>query len=230
MTDQQDISITLLSREVVGKGVKNLRRQGQTPAVIHDHGKPSIHVMAPYVELSKIYQQAGKHHPVNLTVDGKKYLALIKDVDFEPRKNLLRHIVFNAIEQNKAVETEVPVTFLGDAEAEKAGLMVLRQIDTVEVKALPKDLPNEVTVDISGLTEVGDKLHVSDIIVPAGVEIITEPEHALAVVEESAAVQAAAAEEAEAADAAAEAAANPDAEVAQPTEGAEASKETAKDE
>jgi large subunit ribosomal protein L25 len=164
--------------------------------------------MATYSELSKVYQLAGKHHPVNLTVDGKKFLALIKDADFEPRKNTLRHLVFNAIEQNKAVETEVPVTFVGDAEAEKAGLMVLRQIDTVEVKALPKDLPNEVTVDISGLTEVGDKLHVSDIVMPNGVTLVTEPEHALAVVEESAAVQAAAAEEAEAAEAAAQAAAS----------------------
>lgn len=202
MSDQ-DITLALESRETVGKGLKQLRRDGMLPAVIHDHGKESLHVQANQSELNKVWKAAGKHHPVNLTVGSKKFLALIKDADFEPRKNDLRHLVFNAIEQNKPVETEVPVTFVGDSEAEKAGLMVLRQIEEVTVKALPKDLPDEVTVDISKLVELGDKLHVSDIKVPANVEMITEPEHAVAVVDESRAQAAAEAEEAEAAEAAA---------------------------
>jgi large subunit ribosomal protein L25 len=194
-----DISLTLQSREALGKAVKQLRRDGLVPAVIHDHGRDSIHVMAPYIDLYKVYKQAGKHHPVNLTVDGKKYLAIIRDADFEPRKNQLRHIVFNAIEQNKPVETEVPVVLQGDPEAEKVGFMILRQIDNVEIKALPKDLPDQVTIDISGLAEVGDRLHVSDIVVPAGVTILTEPEHAVAMVEEPRSLAAAQAEEDEAA-------------------------------
>ncbi len=194
-----DISLTLQNRQAIGKAVKQLRRDGQVPAVIHDHGRESIHVMAPYLELYKVYQQAGKHHPINLTVDSKKYLAIIRDADFEPRKHQLRHIVFNAIEQNKPVETEVPIVFRGDPEAEKVGLIVLRQLDNVEVKALPKDLPDEVVVDVSGLSEVGDKLHVSDIVVPAGVTILTEPEHPVAMVDEPRSLAAAQAEEDEAA-------------------------------
>ncbi len=204
MSDQ-DITLTLQNREAVGKAVKQLRRDGQVPAVIHDHGKASIHVMAPYVELYKVYQQAGKHAPVHLTVDGKKYLAIIRDADFEPRKNRLQHIVFNAIEQNKPVETEVPVVFQGDPEAEKVGFMLLRQIDNVEVKALPKDLPDEVVIDVTGLAVVGDRLQVSDIVVPAGVTILTEPEHAVVMVEEPRSLAAQQAEEDEAAAAAVEA-------------------------
>lgn len=205
MSDQ-DITLALEQRDTVGKGVKQLRREGKLPAVIHDHGKDSVHVQASTSELTKVWKQAGKHQPVNLTVGDKKFLALIKDADFEPRKNDLRHLVFNAIEQNKPVEAEVPVTFDGDAEAEKVGFMIIRQIEEVTVKALPKNLPDEVVVDISGLAEVGDKLHVSDIKAPENVEIITEPEHAVAVVEESRAQAAAEAEEAEAAEAAAAAA------------------------
>lgn len=227
MADQQDINLTLENREVIGKAVKHLRSSGQVPAVIHNHGQESLHVMAPYSSLYKIYQQAGKHHPVNLTVGSQKFLALIKDADFEPRKNQLRHIVFNAINQNEAVETEVPVTFVGDAEAEKSGLMILRQIESVIVKALPKDLPNEVTVDISGLVEVGDKLNVVDIIVPANVTLITGVEHAVAIVEESRAQAAAEAEEAEAAEAATAAAAA-EAEAGSPTEGETAKTDEAK--
>ena len=199
MSVQEDISITLQPREALGKAVKQIRRDGQVPAVIHDHGKESIHVMASYTELYKVFRQAGKHHPVNLTVDGKKYLAIIRDADFEPRKNMLRHVVFNAIEQNKPVETEVPIVFEGDPEAEKSGLMVLRQLDNVFVKALPRDLPDQVTVDVSILAELGDKLHVSDIVVPNGVTILTEAEHPVAMVDEPRSLAAAQAEEDEAA-------------------------------
>lgn len=203
MADQQDIALTLQTRKVVGKGLAQLRHQDLVPAVIHDHGRASVHVEGPYMELYKVYRQAGKHHPIHLTVDGKKFLALIRDADFEPRKNQLRHLVFNAVEQNKPVETEVPVVFEGDSAAEKAGLMVLRQLEAIAIKALPKDLPDQLTVNVSSLAEVGDKLHVSDIALPSGVELVTEPEHALAIVEESRAQAAAEAEEAEAAEAAA---------------------------
>lgn len=181
------ISITLEPREVLGKGLGKLRQDGKVPAVVHDHGKPSIHVMANYNELNKVYSQAGKHHPVNLTVGSQKFMALIKDADFEPRKHTIRHVVFNAIKADEKQQTEVPVHFVEDAEipAEKAGLMVIRNLDAVEIEALPKDLIDEIFVDPSGLTEIGDKLTVADLQVPAGVAILTEAEHALATVEET---------------------------------------------
>lgn len=200
MSDQT-ITLTLENRDAMGRAVKQLRRDGMVPAVIHDHGKASVHVQAPYVAMYKAYRSAGKHHPVDLSVGGKKYLALIKDATFEPRKNQLRHVVFNAINRNQKVTAEIPVVFAGDAEAEKAGFMILRQIETVQVEALPKDLPNELTVGISALKELGDKLHVSDVTMPDKVTLLTEPEHAVAVVEESAAKQAADAEAAEKAEA-----------------------------
>lgn len=186
MSDQA-ISLTLEKREVVGKGLAKLRRDGSIPAVIHDHGKESQHVMAGFSELSRVYQAAGKHHPVNLTVGSKKYMALIKDADFEPRKHTLRHVVFNAIKADEKQQTEVPIHFLEDAEipAEKAGLMVIRSLDVVEIEALPKDLIDSIVIDPSGLTEIGDKLTVADLKVPSTVTVVTEPEHTIAVVEET---------------------------------------------
>jgi large subunit ribosomal protein L25 len=184
-TDQ--IALTLERREVLGKGLGQLRRDGKVPAVVHDHGKPSVHVMANFNEINKVFLAAGKHHPVNLTVEGQKYMALIKDADFEPRKHTLRHVVFNAIKADEKQQTEVPVHFTEDAEipAEKAGLMIIRNLDAVEIEALPKDLIDEITIDPSGLTEIGDKLTVADLQVPATVTILTEPEHAIATVEET---------------------------------------------
>lgn len=196
----ETIAVTLEKREVLGKGLGKIRREGNVPAVIHDHGKESLHVMAPYTDLLKVFNAAGKHHPVNLTVGSKKYMALIKDVDFEPRKHMIRHVVFNAIKADEKQQTEVPVHFAEDVEipAEKAGLMVIRNLDVIEIEALPKDLIDEIIIDPSSLTEIGDKLTVADLKVPAGVTIITEAEHAIATVEET---KAQISEEAEAEDA-----------------------------
>lgn len=184
MTNQA-ISLDLKGRAVLRKRLAGLRGEGLVPAVVHNHGKQSFHVAGEYVSISKTVQQAGKHHPVNLTIDGKPQLALIKQIDFEPTKNRIRHVVFQAVKQNEAVEAEVPVVFKTDAEipAEKLSLLVLKQLDHVQVKALPKDLPNELVVDPSVLTEVGDSLSVADIIAVNNVEILTDQEQQIAIVE-----------------------------------------------
>lgn len=181
----QNIELTVQERTVKGKTVKHLRKDGLVPAVIHDHGNESKVVMVPHADLIRVYREAGKHHPLQLTLGKDGYMALIKDVDFDPKKHQLRHVVFNAIKQDQEVETEVPVILDGEIPAEKAGLMIITTLDRVEVKALPKDLIDELKVDATTLVEIGDKIHVSDIAVPAGVTIMTEPEQVVAGVEET---------------------------------------------
>jgi large subunit ribosomal protein L25 len=194
------ITLELTKREVVGKQVRGLRRDGKVPAVIHNHGKDSIIVDAPFMEITKVYEKAGKHHPVDLKVGSDKYLAIIRDVDLDPRKNTLRHVVFNAVRQNEVVQTEVPIKFEGDSAAEKAGLMLLHQLETVEVEATPRNLPDEIVVSVDSLTDIGDKINVEDLQAPDGVTILTDPEHPVVAVIETPAQQS---EEAEAEEAAA---------------------------
>ena len=178
------ITVELQKREIIRKGLAGLRAEGQVPAVIHDHGKDSVHVMGDFLKISKVYSQAGKHHPVELQVGDKKYRALIKDVDFDPAKHRVRHVVFQAIRQNEKTTADIPVVLVGeDIPAEKKSLLVLTQLDTVQVEALPRDLPDELTVDATTLAEVGDKLTVADIKAPSGVTILTDLEQSLAVVE-----------------------------------------------
>ena len=181
----QDIALSVEERTVEGKAVKHLRNEGMIPAVIHNHGAESRVVMVPQNVMLKVYKEAGKHHPLAITYGKEKYMALIKDVDFEPKKHMMRHVVFNAIKQDEKVETEVPLTLTGEIPAEKVGLMVITSLDHIEIEALPKDLIDELTVDASSLTEIGDKINVSDIVVPAGVTILTEAEHTIATVEET---------------------------------------------
>lgn len=178
------INLTLEKRDTLGKQVRGLRRDGLVPAVIHDHGKPSIPVMANYVDIEKVLRDAGKHHPVDLNVGKENYLALIKDVDVHPTKRTLRHLVFQAIKTDEKVEAEIPIHLEGDAPAEKASLLVLKTLEHVMVEALPRNLPDALTVDATKLVEVGDKLTVADIVAPEGVEIMTEPEQMIAAVEE----------------------------------------------
>jgi large subunit ribosomal protein L25 len=181
----QDIALSLKERKVMGKAVKQLRREGFVPAVIHDHGQPSKVVMVPSLEMQKIYQQAGKHHALNLNLGDEKLLALIKDVDFDPKKHQMRHVVFNAIKADEKVEAEVPLVLEGEIPAEKAGFMVITQLDHVEIEALPKDLIDEIKVDATVLAEIGDKITVADLKVPEGVVILTDAENPIAVVEET---------------------------------------------
>lgn len=180
-----DDGIKLKERTVVGKGLNAMRREGQVPAVIHNHGSESIHVMAAEKELVRIYKEAGKHHPLNLEVGGKKYLALIKDVHFNPVKHELQHIVFQAIRQNEKVEAEVPIKLEGEIPAEKVGLMVLHQLDAVQIEALPRNLPDEIIVDVTSLAELHDKITVEDLQVPEGVTILTDLDHPIATVVET---------------------------------------------
>jgi large subunit ribosomal protein L25 len=185
MPTQDTIALELEKRDTTGKTVKKIRLDGKIPAVIHDHGKESIIVMGPYLEVYRAYQQAGKHHPINLKVDGKSYTALIKDIDFDPRRNEIQHIVFNAVSADQKVVAEIPVHVRGEIPAQRTGLMVITQLTHVEVEALTKDLPDELVVNGEKLVQIGDKLTVADIEVPAGVTLITELEHPIAAVEET---------------------------------------------
>jgi large subunit ribosomal protein L25 len=179
-----DVSIKLKKREILGKGLGRLRAQGLVPAVVHDHGQPSLHVMGSDQALLRSFAKVGKHQPIQLEIGNQRRLALIKDADFEPTKRRLRHVVFQSIKQDEKVSAEVPVVLIGqEIPAEKKSLLVLSQLDTVEIEALPKDLPDRLEVDATTLAEVGDRLQVSDIKSPPGVDLLSDPELVIAVVE-----------------------------------------------
>jgi large subunit ribosomal protein L25 len=193
---QDSIVLTVEPREVTGKAVKHIRKAGTVPAVIHDHGKESVIVQGKYADMLKAYQAAGKHHPIELKAGDHHYTALIKVAEFDPRKNQLSHLVFNAVDKNQKVEAEIPIhpRYEGDNEsspAERTGLIVLSNLETVEVKAVADKLPDFLEYDAEKLVEVGDHATVADLIIPEGVELITEPEHTIATVYEPSALAAA---------------------------------------
>ena len=193
---QDSISLTLEPRTVTGKAVKHLRREGQIPAVIHDHGKPSLHVQGNGVAMLKVWRQAGKHHPIELKTADQSFVALIKTAEFDPKKHLLTHIVFNAVDKNQKVDAEIPIRPRYDegnesSPAERNGLIVLAQLETVQVKAIATKLPDFFEYDAEKLVEIGDHVTVADLTIPEGVELETAPEHTIATVYEPSALAAA---------------------------------------
>ncbi len=193
---QEKIELNLQPREITGKAVKYLRRDGQVPAVIHDHGKDSVLVQAEYQTIYKTYMAAGKHHPVALTVGSKHYTAMIKTIDFEPKKHTISHVVFGAVSAREKIEAEVPVhpKYAEGEEstpAERASLIVINNLTAVVVEATAATMPNALYYDAGKLAAEGDKVTVADLEVPKDVVVKTDPEATLATVFEPSALAAA---------------------------------------
>ena len=190
------INLTLDERTAQGKKVARLRKEGLVPGVIYGQGFDPILVQSPYPAVEKAVRSAGKHTPVQVTVGGKKKIAMIKDVDRDPVKARIRHVALHAVKANEVVTAEVPIHLVGqgESEAEKAGLVVLQAIEHVEVKAKPADLPEALEVSLASLVTTEDKLTLGDIALPSGVDyadVEQDLELVVANVYEPAALQAA---------------------------------------
>lgn len=191
-----DITLKLDERTAVGKKVAKLRKDGFVPSVVYGGQAEPISTQSPLVETTKVAHAAGRHSPVHLTIDGKKKLAIIKDIDIDPVRHELRHIAFHTIKQNDKIVTQVPIHLVGVGEspAERAGLIVLQAIENVEIRAIPANLPESLEISIMELTTSDDKLTLADLTLPEGVEFADheqDVELVLANVYEPSALQAA---------------------------------------
>ena len=167
------ITLTIQERELHGKKLAGLRKQGLVPGVVYGADMEAMSVQAVEGELVKVVKAAGRHTPVQLA-GKKRRIAMIKDVDRDPVKHTIRHISFHAVRADEPVTAEVPIRLVGEGEsvAEKNGLVILQALEQIEVKALPMELPEALEVSIVELAEAGDRVTVGDITVPVGVEIV----------------------------------------------------------
>ncbi|NCC20308.1 50S ribosomal protein L25 [Candidatus Saccharibacteria bacterium] len=167
------ITLKIEAREVHGKKLGQIRKEGLVPGVVYGAGIDAISVQAIESDVLKVVKKAGQHTPVQL-VGKKRRIAMIKNVDRDPVKNTIRHISFHAVRADEPVEAEVPIRLIGEGEsvAERNGLVILQAIEKIEVKALPMELPEALEVSIVDLAEAGDRIVVGDINIPEGVEIV----------------------------------------------------------
>ena len=171
------IILKIEAREVHGKKVAKLRKQGLVPGIVYGADMEPTSVQAAEGEVAKVVKAAGRHTPVQL-MGKKRRIAMIKDVDRDPVKHTIRHVSFHAVRADEPVLAEVPIRLVGEGEsvAERGGLVILQALEKIEVKALPLELPEALEVSILDLAEAGDRVTVADIKVPADVEIVDNEE------------------------------------------------------
>ena len=168
-------TIKATGRHVEGKGAsRRLRRAAQLPAIVYGG---SAAPQAIQIEHEAIW--LASHHEwfyssiLNLDVDGKVEQVLLRDMQRHPYKQLIMHLDFQRVNENEALRTAVPLHFVGEEKSPagtSAEVVVTHELTEVTVECLPKDLPEHIEIDLSGLN-VGDVIHLSDIKLPAGVEI-----------------------------------------------------------
>ncbi len=172
-------------RTIMGGKVASLRRSGLVPAVLYGKDQEPISLQVVQKEFKKTLQQAGESTLVYVTVGGKAYPTIIHDVARHPQSNDVIHADFYKVNLDEKIKTNVPVVFVGEAPAVKSlGGIFVRNINELEVEALPTDLPHEISIDIAGLANFGDQILLKDVKVGKGVVITGEPEAIIATVQE----------------------------------------------
>jgi len=167
--------LTATSRSVEGKGAsRRLRIAGYVPAIVYGAGEApqAIQVLHNDVLLGSRYESFYSS-VIDLTVDGKLQKVLIKDWQKHPFKQLMLHMDFQRVNENEAVRVAVPVHFLNQEKSpagKTAGLVISHNLTEVTVSCLPKNLPEFIELDLGNL-KAGDIIHLSDLKLPAGVEI-----------------------------------------------------------
>ena len=181
----QKHTLTVEKREIFGKKLKTLRKQGILPGNVYGKDIASMAVQLPTKEFQAMYDTVGSSSVVYLTFDGKEHPVLIHALayDFVNQKPL--HADFFQVNLKEKVKTMVPLHIVGEAKAvtEKLG-MLMQPISEIEVEALPTDLPEALEIDVTELAEVGQNLKVSDIKKSATVEILNDAELVIASVAE----------------------------------------------
>jgi large subunit ribosomal protein L25 len=176
------ITLAVTARDE-SKSTDVIRKAGDVPAVVYGTKQEPISITLSGKEFDKVRKEAGESTIVELSGLDETIEVLIKDVAFHPVKQEVTHVDFYAFERGKDMTTTVPLEFIGEAPVEesKEGT-VTKVLHEIEVTCRPSALPSHIDVDISGLVNVEDKIHISDLKAPEGVTIEGEPEDPVAVV------------------------------------------------
>jgi large subunit ribosomal protein L25 len=167
----------------IKENLNNLRKGGFIPAVVYGPKQEALAIKINTIAFLKAYREAGESTVVELSVDGDTHEVLIQEVDREAIKGSVLHADFYAIEKGKKVSVHVPLEFVGEAPAEKLGGVVVKVMHEIEVEAMPKDLPHEIEVSIESLVDMDSQIHASDLKMPNGVTLLSEPEEVIALIQ-----------------------------------------------
>jgi large subunit ribosomal protein L25 len=172
-------------RSIRKKKVGQLRRQGVLPAVVYGKGVDSLSIEVNYKDFEKLYKKMGFTSVLKLQVEGEKKFrdTFIHIIQRDKMTQAFLHVDFLQIDVNKPVVVEVPIVLKGKCPAEENGKGQLAQDAVhIHVKALPKDMPSVIEVDVTGLENLHQAIHGADLKLPAGASLATEADKELVIV------------------------------------------------
>ena len=164
-------------REIIGKKVKALRREGLLPAVIYGSGMDPMPITLNSKDVRQTLSSIGANTLVTIKLGKKEHLALVRDVQREVIMRDLLHVDFQAVSHEETITSTVPIVTIGEAPAIKEFEAILVSgLDELQIEAKAKDLPDVISADVSGLMEIGDNIQVKDLVIPGEVKILDDPE------------------------------------------------------
>jgi len=176
-----NISQQIEPRTIKGKKVKRLRREGVTPANIFGAGLESESVQADTISLEKTLKRAGHTQLITLqSASGGDRSVLVKDIQRDPLTGQLLHVDFHQVKLTDKVRVSIPLVFEGEAPASRRkDLLLLENANSIDVECLPTEIPERITIDISGLAEAGDRILAGDVPLDEKMTLLTDPEEFL---------------------------------------------------
>lgn len=169
-----DFSLSAELRQDVGKGAsRRLRQANRVPAIVYGAEKDPMAITLDHDELvHNLENEAFYSHILSLDVAGKKEKVILKDLQRHPFKLRVMHVDLQRVSAKEKIRLHVPLHFVNENQAPgvREGGLVSHQMTDIEIQCLPKDLPEFIEVDLSNLG-LGDTLHLSQLVVPKGVEV-----------------------------------------------------------
>ena len=173
----EPLFLSVQNRTAFGKKLGALRRAGITPLHVYGRGVESLSLQVETGPLIHTLARVGRTTPFTLQVDGSEHFVIVRDVQLHPVTDRLLHIDLLQVSRTERMTVEVPVHLVGEAPAAREpGAMLLHDLYAVEVEGLPMELPSELTIDVSSLTEPDMTIHARDISLPQGVSLVTHPD------------------------------------------------------
>ena len=172
------LKLSIAPREK-GKQLGTLRAGGSIPAVLYGPGREPVSVVVSRSEFERVYAKAGTSTLIEANMEGGgPQVVVVRSVQRHPVKGMLRHADLLAVKMDEKMVVQVPLVFVGEAPIEKSGEgVVVKNMHELEIEALPKDLPHDIQVDISGFSTLDGEITVADLTLPEGVEVLDEPEN-----------------------------------------------------
>lgn len=168
--------LTLDVEERGGGAADDIRRRGFVPAVLYGRVEKATPIAIDERQLLRVWKEAGHTAVVALKGAGEQKETLIKEVQIHPVSGRLVHADFYALEKGKKVQISVPLSFEGEAPAEKTGHILVKAMHAVEIEVAPHDLPHHLPVDLTSMVHVGDHILVSEIPLPSSATLVTRGE------------------------------------------------------